>query len=200
MIGRLQGQVQEKSEDGLVLIDVGGVGFEVLVPQSEAARLPLAPDRTTLFIHLSVRDDSITLFGFPSRAYLLVFKLLIKVKNIGPKHAINILSAMKPEEVAAALQREDSDKFKAVSGIGKKTAHMIILELHDKIRKTRIKAPAEEPALEGKLQDVLSALLHLGFKQDEAKKAANELRDMEKGGAGVEEMIREALAGLTKKG
>ena len=198
MIGRLQGQIQEKGDDGQVLMDVGGVGFEVLVPRSEAAKLPLAPDRTTLFIHLSVRDDAITLYGFPSRAYLLVFKLLIKVKNIGPRHAINILSAMKPEEVAAALQREDSKKFKAVSGIGKKTAEMIIIELRDKIRKTRIKASDEEPSLNEKLQDVLSALLHLGFKQDEARKAAMELRDMEKGGAGVEEMIREALAGLTK--
>ncbi|MFH1434241.1 MAG: Holliday junction branch migration protein RuvA [Pseudomonadota bacterium] len=198
MIGRLHGQIQEKGDDGQVLMDVGGVGFEVLVPRSEAAKLPLAPERTTLFIHLSVRDDAITLYGFPSRAYLLVFKLLIKVKNIGPRHAVNILSALKPEEVAAALQREDSDKFKAVSGIGKKTADMIILELRDKIRKTRLKAPSEEPLLKGKLQDVLSALLHLGFKQDEAGKAANALQAMEKDGAGVEEMIREALSGLTK--
>ena len=198
MIGRLQGQIQEKGDDGHVLMDVGGVGFDVLVPRSEAEKLPLAPDRTTLFIHLSVRDDSITLYGFPSRACLLVFKLLIQVKNIGPKHAVNILSSMKPEEVAAALQREDSAKFKAVSGIGKKTAAMIIIELRDKIRKTRIKAPAEEPTLTGKLQEVLSALLHLGFKQDEAGNAADELRDMEKDGAGVEEMIREALTKLTK--
>jgi Holliday junction DNA helicase RuvA len=198
MIGRLTGQVLEKHAQGIILLDVGGVGFEVHVLPSSVPTLLEAPAKTTLFIHLIVKEDAITLYGFPTKAHLMVFKLLLQVKNIGPKHAMSILSEMKPEEVGTALQREDSSRFKRVSGIGKKTAEMIIVELRDKIRTMRLAAPSEGPALGGALQEVASALLHLGFRPPDVQKTVEGLRDLEERGVGVEEMIKEALSRLTR--
>lgn len=198
MIGRLTGKILEKNPDGMVLVDVGGVGFEVLVPPSVATGLKLSPEQTTLFIHLSVRDDSVTLYGLSSRPQLIVFKLLLQVKNIGPKNAMSILSSMKPEEVAAALQREDVSKFKSVPGIGKKTSEMIIIELRDKIRKAHIPIPSVAPALGEKMQEVASALAHLGFRPPEIQKTLGGLKGLEKKGSSVEEIIREALSKLAR--
>lgn len=199
MIGRLSGKIIESTPDGLVLIEVGGVGYEVNVPASLRASLrPGAQDTVVLFTHLAVREDDMTLYGFPSRAGLLVFKMLLGVKNIGPRHAMSILSAMKPEEVAAALQREDVARFNAVPGIGKKTSELIIVELKDKVRKMNIALPPEAPALGRRLQEVASALLNLGFRPQDVQKTVEGLRGLDEKGASVEEIIREALARLAR--
>jgi Holliday junction DNA helicase RuvA len=198
MIGRLTGKIIEKTAEGTVLLDVGGVGFEVRVPPSALAALKGAPAETTLFIHLAVREDALTLYGFTDKAQLLVFKLLLGVKNIGPKNAMGILSTMKPEEVASALSREDVARFSAVPGIGRKTSQMIIVELKDKIRKAHLEVPADAEPLGKPLQEVASALMHLGFRPPAVQKTLEGMRDMEARGAGIEEMIREALAKLAR--
>lgn len=199
MIGRLSGKIIETTPDGLVLIEVGGVGYEVNVPAPVLAALrPGSQETAVLFTHLAVREDGAALFGFPSRVQLLVFKMLLGVKNIGPKNAMSILSAMKPEEVASALQREDVARFKAVPGIGRKTAELIIVELKDKVRKMNIVLPPEAPALGGKLREVASALLNLGFRPQDVQKTVEGLRGLDEKGAGVEEIIREALARLAR--
>ncbi len=196
MIGRLTGTVIEKNAPGSIILDVGGVGFEVFVPTPLIPLLPAAPTKVTLFTYLMVREDSVALYGFPSKVHLAVFKLLLQVKNVGPKLALSILSEMKPEEVGMALQKEESEKFKRVPGIGKKTAEMIIVELRDKIRSMTLALPVESLPVGGPLPEVASALLHLGFKPAEVQKTVEEMKDLAAAGASIEQLIKEALARL----
>jgi len=199
MIGRLTGTIVETSPDGTVLLETGGgVGWEVRVPAELAPALEAAAGPVTLYIRCIVRDDAIALYGFPTRVALALFALLIQVKNVGPKHAMSVLGAMKPEEIVAALQSGDVARFKAVHGIGRKTAEMVIVELRDKIRKLSLEAAAAAPKLGGKLDEAAAALASLGFRPAEIQQALPALRELDRGGATVEDLIREALGLLTR--
>ena len=174
-----------------MILDVGGVGFEVHVPPQ------VAPGETEIQLHVDtlVRDDAITLYGFPTRAHQVAFRLLRRVKNIGPKLAMSILCTLAPEEVAAALARGESERFRAVSGIGPKTAKLIIVELQDQARKLEREAPAAGPA--GRLGELARALEHLGFPPARAREAALTVKDLEAEGADLEALIREALRNIS---
>lgn len=198
MIGRITGCIVEKNPNGTVILDVHGVGFEINVPPMLTASLKPAPEKTTLFIHTIVRDDSISLYGFPSKPYLVVFKLLLQVKNIGPKLAMSILSELKPEEVGAALQREDVSKFKKISGIGNKTAQMIIVELRDKFKSISLPSISQMHFPEGPVKEAASALIHLGFKPSEVQKVIEELKDFAAEGKQAEDIVREALSRIAR--
>jgi Holliday junction DNA helicase RuvA len=193
MIGLLRGRIVETTGDGAVILDVGGVGFEVHVP---ANAVPGTGDDLTLHVETVVRDDGITLFGFPTRGHRSAFRLLRRVKNIGPKLAMNILSTLAPEEVACALSRSEAERFRAVPGIGPKTAQMIIVELRDQVRKLEKEAPAGGP-LGGKMGELMSALEHLGFPPAQAREAALAVKHLEAQGSDLETLIREALKSIS---
>ncbi len=152
---------------------------------------------TTLHVHTVVRDDSIALHGFPTRAQLAAFRLLLTVKNIGPKLAMAVLATLPPEEIATALARGESERFRRVPGIGMKTAQLIVVELKDKVRKLVREAPASRPVIEGRLAELASALEHLGFKPAQAERAAIEMRDLGRGEEDLTVLVREALKRLS---
>ncbi|MBM3945696.1 MAG: Holliday junction branch migration protein RuvA [SAR202 cluster bacterium] len=148
-------------------ISVGGVTLRVFVPVSYLDGLGKVGGQASLQTSLQVREDSLTLYGFPTEEGRLAFETLLQVNGIGPKHALSILSRLSPEELAAAVERGDVDAFDLVPGIGKKTAQRIILELKGKL--------ADEWALAtsgGGASDVVAALVALGYSAGEAREAA----------------------------
>ena len=202
MIGRLTGRVVNEEPD-LVVLDVGGVGYEITVPLGTVGRA--AQDdagRVTLFIHTHVREDALALFGFASESDRLTFRTLIGISNVGPKTAITVLSVLPSDDLARAVTQGDLGKLTAIPGVGKKTAERLVLELKDKLKAkplgaTAPNAPpiAHKPSGQGEmLQD---ALVRMGYRPNEAERAVATL------GARVEaqpiaDSLREALALLVK--
>jgi Holliday junction DNA helicase RuvA len=191
MIGLLRGRIVDGGGESTVIVDVGGVGFEVHVPPRSVGE-----GEVTLHVETLVREDAIALYGFPTRAHLIAFRLLRKVKNIGPKLAMNVLAALAPEEVAAALARGEPDRFRSVPGIGPKTAQLIVVELRDQVRKLEREAPAARALPGGRLGELASALEHLGFAPARAREAALAVKHLEAEGADLETLIREALKNI----
>ena len=191
MIARLTGKLAVKNPDEIVL-DVGGVGYQVFIPLSTFYELPERGDVLTLQIYTVIRENAFELFGFLSAKEKEVFKLLLSVTKIGPKLAQNILSGVSCDDLTAAIASGDIIKLRGIPGIGQKTAERIILELKDKVPKAQ--AAGQEAALPGELfDDALSALLNLGYKRPNAeravKRAINEVgRDTH-----LEEVIRLSL-------
>jgi Holliday junction DNA helicase RuvA len=153
-----------------------------------------------LHIHTSVREDAIQLYGFRTRLEKSFFQLLISVTGVGPKLARDILSNIQPAALAQALGSSDILKLSSIPGIGKKTAERLILELKDKITKLDVSALPQTEAhgipTEDIIEDVISALLNLGYKEPQVKKALGGLDAS--GGAGVEELLKQALKILMK--
>ena len=198
MIALLTGKIAHKSPDHIIL-DVNGVGYRVMIPFSTYYELP-EDGAVSLHIHTSVREDAIHLYGFRTRLEKSFFQLLISVSGVGPKLARDILSNIQPAALAQALSLNDIHKLSTIPGIGKKTAERLILELKDKVGKLEIAAlPASEvrgiPS-EDIIEDVVSALMNLGYKEPQVKKALGGL-DASRGG-GVEELLKQALKILMK--
>jgi len=196
MIGKLTGKLLEKHPPQ-VLIDVGGVGYEVDVPMSTLYVLPHAGEAVSVYTHFVVREDAQLLFGFATRGERETFRQLIKVTGIGPKIALAVLSGMTADEFASAVEREDAGRLAKVPGIGKKTAERLILELRGKLAGTSSAGPkpAGMPAFEPHPHDdVSNALLALGYNEREAL-AAVKLLPAE---VSVNEGIRLALKSLAK--
>lgn len=200
MIALLTGKIAHKSPDHIIL-DVNGVGYRVLIPFSTYYELPEeGVAGVSLHIHTSVREDAIQLYGFRTRLEKSFFQLLISVSGVGPKLARDILSNIQPAVLAQALGQGDINKLSTIPGIGKKTAERLILELKDKVGKLDLSSvPAAEarniPAGNA-LDDVASALMNLGYKEPQVKKALAGLDAG--GGAGVEELLKQALKILMK--
>jgi Holliday junction DNA helicase RuvA len=198
MIALLTGKIAYKSPDHIIL-DVNGVGYRVMIPFSTYYELP-EEGAVTLHIHTSVREDAIQLYGFRTRLEKSFFQLLISVSGVGPKLARDILSNIQPEALSQALMLSDIHKLSTIPGIGNKTAERLILELKDKVGKLDISSlPTTEtrgiPA-ENLLDDVASALMNLGYKEPQVRKALGGLDSS--GGAGVEELLKQALKILMK--
>ena len=198
MIALLTGKIAHKSPDHIIL-DVNGVGYRVMIPFSTYYELP-EDGAVSLHIHTSVREDAIHLYGFRTRLEKSFFQLLISVSGVGPKLARDILSNIQPAALAQALSLNDIHKLSTIPGIGKKTAERLILELKDKVGMLEIAAlPASEvrgiPS-EDIIEDVVSALMNLGYKEPQVKKALGGL-DASRGG-GVEELLKQALKILMK--
>ncbi len=174
MIARIQGILLEKSLS-CVTLDVGGVGYRVFVPLTAVYNLPEAGERLALHIHTHVREDAIQLFGFPDPAQRDLFQMMIAVSGIGPRLAMNILSGITPEDLAAALSRGDLARLVRIPGVGRKMAERMVLELKERILKAGFTAAAGRgealPEAAGMEDDVLSALLNLGYKEAAAKSA-----------------------------
>ncbi|KAB0668820.1 Holliday junction branch migration protein RuvA [Oryzomonas sagensis] len=199
MIALLTGVIAYKSPDHIIL-DVHGVGYRVLIPFSTYYELPEEGGTASLHIHTSVREDAIQLYGFRTRLEKSFFQLLISVSGVGPKMARDILSNIQPGPLAQALVQGDVHKLSAIPGIGKKTAERLALELKDKAGKLDLaSAPAFEareiPA-EDVMDDVVSALLNLGYKEPQVRKALGGLDAT--GGGTVEELLKQALKILMK--
>jgi holliday junction DNA helicase RuvA len=199
MIAHLSGQLLRKSTQSLI-VDAGGIGYEVMVPLSTFYALPEEGERVNLHIHTHVREDALLLFGFHARLEKDLFLMLIGVSGIGPKLAVNILSGIGPGELQEAIARGDALRLQSIPGVGKKTAERIALELKDRALKSlgdRELSPVsmQKDREEELLDDALSALTNLGYHAKSARKAL-EIVCEGQSAVTLEVLIREALKKL----
>lgn len=186
MIAFVEGTLAERSADRVV-VEAGGLGYELLVSTSTLASLP-APGRTVrLVTRMQVRDDALVLYGFATTAERELFTLLLGVSGVGPKMAIAVLSALDPETLRRAVLEGDIDAVTIVPGVGKKVAARIVLDLKD-----RMGGEVELPGA-GPLAEVREALTGMGLSPHEIQDA---LRGLEPDGEPVEELLRRALRGV----
>lgn len=170
MIGFLRGRIHRADPDRVIL-DVGGVGYEVHVPVSTYYELEKAGDgEVSLSIHTHVREDALQLFGFWTHREKQLFLRLIAVSGIGPRLAQTILSGMPPSELVDALVQADLRRLNKIPGVGKKTAERMVLELRDKVRDLVGTEPGPAPA-RAQDDDLVAALANLGYKRADAEKA-----------------------------
>ncbi len=186
MIGSLRGRLILKRPDNII-IETGGVGYHVMVPVNLLSSLPEVGEEVFLHIHTHLREDSLQLYGFPSEEEKRIFTTLLGITGIGPKMALNILSGFTARDFLKAIDSEDVALLCRVPGLGKKTAHRLILELREKLVTKEVKDRV--------FDDTLSALINLGYKRSEATDA---LEKAYKGGHNrVEDLLKESLKYLT---
>ena len=191
MIGRLSGILLEKNPPQL-LVDVGGVGYEVDVSMSTFYNLPGVGEKVVLFTHQAIREDAHLLFGFGNAEERAVFRQLIKITGVGARTALSILSGMSIPDLAQAVTLQESGRLMKVPGIGKKTAERLLLELKGKLG-ADIGAGGAHAAPDSK-SDILNALLALGYSDKEALLAMKTVP----AGSGVSDGIKQALKALSK--
>ncbi|OBW92480.1 Holliday junction ATP-dependent DNA helicase RuvA [Gallibacterium salpingitidis] len=201
MIGHLRGILLEKSPPE-ILLDVNGVGYELLLPMTSFYHLPEINMETTLYTHLVVREDAHLLFGFYQKQDRTLFRELIKTNGVGPKLALAILSAMSVSEFAYAIEHEELSKLVKIPGVGKKTAERLLVELKGKFKQypqedffveKKVGATMDEPivmAESSPVDDAISALVALGYKPTEAEKMVKRVAQPD---LNSEQLIREAL-------
>lgn len=197
MIGRLHGKILEKSPPEIVL-DVQGVGYELLLPMTSFYNLPALGEETTLFTHLVVREDAHLLFGFAQKQDRTLFRELIKTNGVGPKLALAILSAMSVSQFATAVEQEELAKLTKIPGVGRKTAERLLVELKGKFKGIEQSELFDEPNKERIVanhtpdpsDEAIEALIALGYKASDAEKM---VKKVNKTGASSEQLIREAL-------
>lgn len=192
MIGRLAGILLEKNPPQIVL-DVQGVGYEVDVPMSTFYNLPALNEKVVLHTHFVVREDAQLLYGFATHEERIAFRQLLKISGVGPKLALSVLSGLSISDLAAAVANKDAARLTKVPGVGKKTAERLLLELQGKFAVTGAGATqGGAPASSG--NDIVNALLALGYNEKEADWAAKQLpKDSDVSGG-----IRQALKLLSK--
>jgi len=201
MIAHLRGKLLSKHPNQIV-VETCGVGYEVNISVPTFSELPAGGSEVALHIHTHVREDVIALYGFLRPAEKQLFEKLMTVSGIGAKLAITILSGMAADEMASAIRGNDVARLTRIPGIGKKTAERMVLELRDKVPAAAGTSPATVPAISATEEDVLSALVNLGYQRAAAEKA---LAQTVKSGVGSSEktesfevMFRVALASLSK--
>ena len=171
MIGSLRGKLTEKRPNQ-ILLDVGGVGYQVLIPLSTFTNLGALHDEATLLIHTHVREDQLALYGFLTAREKQCFELLISASGVGPVLALKILSGMSVDDLVPAVRSGDLVRLTRIPGVGRKTAERIVVELRDKLAAMETPESARQPtATEGAAADVVSALLNLGYEERAAEQA-----------------------------
>jgi Holliday junction DNA helicase RuvA len=195
MIAHLRGRVLEKTPNRVV-IDAAGVGYDVTISVASFSGLPAEGSEVALFIHTHVREDALSLYGFLRRDEKRVFERLIGVSGIGPKLAITVLSGIAADALVAALRGNDITSLTRIPGVGKKTAERMVLELRDKLEGFEA-APTAPPASRME-EDVVSALVNLGYQRGASEHAAK--RAIEKSGdsAPFEQVFRQTMSLLQK--
>lgn len=193
MIAYLRGKVLHKGSDSVV-VDVGGVGYEVVMDRLSLSELDGEGATVGLYVRTVVREDAITLYAFPDLVRREVFDHLVKVAGIGPRLAIQILGGRNIGELVRAVRQKDIRALEALPGVGKKLAERLVLELSEKFRALQI--PTRDEKEGERLRDVRSALLNLGFGPREVDAAVRALSPVE--GEGLEELIRRAIALITQ--
>ena len=195
MIGRICGDLVA-AEDEVILVDVHGVGYEITVTQPTLAGLSAATNPVELFTHQAVRDDAITLFGFPSREERSLFRLLIKVSGIGPKVAMTMLGSLPVPALLRCVGEGEAGMLTKIPGIGRKTAERIIVELKDRVDALPISVGTGIDGLPGAdqaVEDAISALVALGWRQAQARDVVT---NANVDGESTEDLIRAALRRL----
>lgn len=195
MIGRLRGQIAQISPQQL-LIDVGGVGYEVEISLNTFAALADVKSEAVVFTHLVVREDAQLLFGFSSADERELFRTLIKVNGVGPKMALAILSGLDAASFAACILDGDVKTLTGLPGVGKKTAERLIIEMRDKVTTLAGEQRPENDAVTANIaDDAEAALIGLGYRPQEAALALSKLEDS---GQDLEALIKQALKILMK--
>lgn len=200
MIATLAGTLRVR-DAGRVIVEASGIGYEVFVPLSTYYRIPGTGTRVELEIRQVVREDSITLYGFATAAEKSAFDLLTGVQHVGPKLALAVLSVLAPDDLASAIAHEDVARIDAVPGVGAKVAERVIRELRDKIgvlnhARSDLSSMVEHPenrAGSSMLDDAVSALINLGYKPAEAKRAVDAVGVGDSDGS-LETLLRKSLA------
>lgn len=192
MFSYIKGMVADKTHE-FAVIDVNGIGYKINIPYSTYQSLPGIGEETKLNTYMAVREDNISLFGFFSNEELRVFELLISVSGIGPKVANGILSDISVAEFSLAVVSDDVNRLTKISGVGKKTAQRMIVELKDKMNKEDIttdEAPVLRPVTNNNIEEAISALQVLGYPNKDAVTMVNKIYAE---GMCVEEIIKAAL-------
>jgi Holliday junction DNA helicase RuvA len=195
MIASLEGVVAEKGLNDAV-IDVNGVGYRVFVSLLAMLRLPDEGQKVRLRIRTVVREDALDLYGFLTRAEEELFLLLTSVSQVGPKLALNVMSGLDAEELAHAIAQGEVARLTKIHGVGKKTAERLVLELKDKVKRVEKSGAAQPTAAGGPRGDLVSALVNLGYKPQQAEKAADAAAERVGPEAPFEALFREALRGI----
>ena len=201
MIGRIRGILIEKRPPE-ILLDVGGIGYELQVPMTTLFELPQPGAELTLFTHFVVREDAQLLYGFAQQRDRHLFRSLIKVNGVGPKLALGILSGMDSDTFVRCVQRNDTDTLVQLPGVGKKTAERLVLDMRDRLQDWMLELEAGKPRLvqgpedQDMLAEAESALVALGYKPAEASRAVAAANDdnIERS----EDLIRRALQSMVK--
>jgi holliday junction DNA helicase RuvA len=196
MIAHLRGKLLAKHPNQAI-VETAGVGYDVVISVPTFSDLPAVGAEVALHIHTHVREDLIALYGFLRPAEKLLFEKLITVSGIGPKLAVTILSGMAADEMVGAIRGNDVARLTRIPGIGKKTAERMVLELRDKLPEVGPTTAPAVPAMSATEEDVLSALLNLGYQRAAVEKALSIVAKNGKGGS-FDAMFRDALAALTK--
>lgn len=193
MFAYLKGKLAIKNRDTAVL-DVGGVGYKVFIPYSTYQLLPDVGEDVKLSTYMAIRENDISLFGFFSCEELRIFELLISVSGIGPKSAIGVLSDISPADFSLAVITDDVNRLTKVSGIGKKTAGRIIVELKDKMKNEDVVTGEESPVIRNvvsnDIEEAISALQVLGYSNKDAVNMVNKVAEEN---MTVEELVKLAL-------
>jgi len=198
VIAHLRGRLSEKQPNRIV-VDVNGVGYDVFVPLSTFYGLGDPGSEVALRIHTHVREDALQLFGFATTLEQDLFQRLIAISGIGPKVALAVLSGIEPRELVRAVERGDVARLTAIPGVGKKTSERIVLELKDRLPRAHAPAAGDDGAAAPSAvqDDVLSALVNLGYHRPLAEKAVvSALRAAPDGG--FERTLKQALRELAK--
>jgi Holliday junction DNA helicase RuvA len=191
MIGRLAGVLLEKNPPQ-ILVEAGGVGYEIEVPMSTFYNLPASGERVTLLTHLVVREDAHLLYGFGTEAERRAFRQLLKISGVGARIALSVLSGLSVAELIEAVAMQESGRLVKVPGIGRKTAERLLLELKGKLGDFvgGVAINRQKPVA----SDVMTALLALGYSDKEAQLAVKQMPE----GLSVSDSIRQALKSLAK--
>lgn len=199
MIVLLQGLLMDKTVEHAV-VDVHGVGYQADIPLSTYYVLPAVGESATLRTSLYVREDAMRLYGFATDEERSIFEMLIAVSSIGPRLALNMLSSIPAGELQASIAQAEVSRLQTIPGIGRKTAERVVLELQEKITKLELAPsglPRESvPADEQVMGDVVSALLNLGYKRNEAQRAVQAARRERDGRPVLETLLKDTLQKL----
>ena len=195
MIAHLRGRLLRKGTQEAV-IDVQGVGYKVSIPLSTFYKLGEPGAEVSLLVHTHVREDALALFGFLTEEEQILFERLLSVSGVGPKVALGILSGIEAPELAAALRGSDVARLTRIPGVGKKTAERLVLELKDKMPPPGPAAAPKPTAGSASRDDLVSALVHLGYSRPEAERAVDRaLQDGRE--ARFEDLLRRSLQVLS---
>jgi Holliday junction DNA helicase RuvA len=192
MIAHLRGRLFSK-QPGQAIVEAGGVGYDVVISIPTYTSLPAEGAEVSLFIHTQVREDILALYGFLDRKEKRLFERLITVSGVGPKLAVTILSGLNPESTVAAIRGQDHATLTRIPGVGKKLAERLVVELKDKLDDMAV-APAAVVSAGPAGEDVLSALINLGYQRPAAQKAIETAVEKDKAlGKDFDALFRAAL-------
>ncbi len=204
MIGRLRGILLEKQPPE-VLLEVGGVGYEIQLPMTCFYNLPKEGEEAVIYTHFVVREDAQLLFGFNNKTERALFRELLKANGVGPKLGLGILSGMSAEQFVNCVHNEDASALVKLPGVGKKTAERLVLEMKDRLKDwgmdlftpytdAVVLEMQEDPTIQGNAKDdAVAALIALGYKASQAEKSVNAVKGV---GHSSEVLIKEALKAM----